>query len=800
MTQQGFKTVDVLRLEVEVEPTGPYNLLPSAAGNYGAWGWITPVANSVIEGSGSALSYSGPAASYFTSDNMPVTPGHYAAARWTLPPPLGTSGGYSCRFEWLDAAGVFISFSTASAVYGTPGNYTLTARQAPANARFMRLRVDLAASATFILFVGVCVATASTAAAIDAAIGTVALTGGTNWRNVIGPSSNIKVTRETLNLGVLEAEILDSTLDPATTPDLRPGREVRLTTIDGGGVWQTLFVGKADVLEVDYDAKRMPPRPPRVKILATDRTSRLAAASRSQGTGKLDDLPAILEGAGIPWNVNGNTSHVKTWTPFGNNDNATALDQVALTRDTVLGSAWVSREGVLFARDHVDDPAIANPGAEVNTSGWTPGTGTALVRATVAPKVGVGHFQLTRTGALTNLSMTTPVGVAGMPVVGGIMLTAKASFRAAAVAGRLCQMVWSFWDATGNTVNYDSNLYPASLSNVNSTTTGYTESTYTIRVPGKARFAALALYVTGTASGEVHYIDDVSIVAPIEATLTEPNYSALDIGFRSTDVINSVNVEVLTYDAAAGRTTPVVFGPYEDAVSVAQWQRRAPAKPFTVHGIPATEVAASNYAAKILARNATPTVTVRGLTLPMRDATDRVQALRDLGDRVRVRHVGKGIDQTLRVSRVVHTITAEPKKWTVSLGFESTTGVAAPQRTPAPGVAPLADVAPTGLAYAAGWSAYGAASALDGRASREDGWVTLEGLVKGGASGSLMFVLPVGWRPENRLIYAQPIGDPIQTGRIDVWPDGNVTHSGGPSGTWPTGYVSLAGIRFKAYQ
>lgn len=799
MTRQDFKTTDVLRLEVEVEPTGPYNLLPSAAGNYGAWGWITPVANSTIEGSGTALSYSGPAASYFTSDSMPVTPLHYAAARWTLPPPLGTSGGYSCRFEWYDAAGVFISFSTASAVYGTPGNYTLTARQAPANARFMRLRVDLAAGATYILFVGVCVATASTAAAIDAAIGTVALSGGTNWRNVIGPSSNIRVVRETLNLGVLEAEILDSTLDPATTPDLRPGREVRLTTLDGGGVWQTLFVGKADVLEVDYDAKRVPARPPRVKIVATDRTARLAAATRPQGVATIGELPAVLEGAGIPWNVNGSTSHVKNFAVVGVNDKATALDQVALTRDTVLGSAWVSREGVLFARDHVADPTIANPGAETNATGWTPGTGTSLVRATVAPKVGVGHFQLTRTGALSNISMGTPVGVAGMPVVGGIMLTAKASFRAAAVAGRLCQIVWSFWDATGVSVQYDSNLYPASLSNVNSTTTGYTESTYTIRVPGGARYAAITLYVSNVASGEVHYIDDVSIVAPIEATLAEPDYSALDIGFRSTDCINSVNVEVLAYDPVAGATTPVVFGPYEDAVSIAQWQRRAPAKPFTVHGIAATDAAASAYAAKILARNANPTVTVSGLTLPMRGAADRVHALRDLGDRVRVRHVGKGIDQTLRVSRVVHTITAEPAKWLVTLGFDSPTSVASPTVVPtaAPLVAPMVDTAWIPLPLLNGWRNYNVFGGSWEPAAyrRLNGEVIFRGLIEGSIRTANHFATVGAGFQHGGGVQIWAVGSDTSTSRVDTASNGTLTLAGGG-----TTYVSLAQIRYPADQ
>lgn len=182
----------------------------------------------------------------------------------------------------------------------------------------------------------------------------------TEWRNILGPAHSIKTARESLNVGTLEAELLDANLDPATSATLRPGGAVRVLALVAGA-WEPTFTGEIDRLLVAYDDKRVPARPPRVSLTAVDRTRRLSGARRTQGVAAVADLPFVLEGAGVPWNVNGSTAQLlANPAAVSVNENATALDQIALTRDSTASHAWVDRKGVLVATD-------AAPGASVRT-------------------------------------------------------------------------------------------------------------------------------------------------------------------------------------------------------------------------------------------------------------------------------------------------------------------------------------------------------------------------------------------------------------------------------------------------
>lgn len=171
------------------------------------------------------------------------------------------------------------------------------------------------------------------------------------YLNVLGPTHDIRVTREALNVGSLTATILDSTIDPSQADLIRPGKRVRLLA-NTGTSWEPLFAGKADKASVvyellaDQESKRA-----RITLSAVDPVSPLAGTSRTEGVGAIDDLPYVLEGCGVPWNVNGSGNQVPTATVVSVNENASALDQVAVTRDTALGYAWVDRYGVLQAWD-----------------------------------------------------------------------------------------------------------------------------------------------------------------------------------------------------------------------------------------------------------------------------------------------------------------------------------------------------------------------------------------------------------------------------------------------------------------
>jgi microcystin-dependent protein len=175
------------------------------------------------------------------------------------------------------------------------------------------------------------------------------------YLNVLGPTHDIKVVRESLNIGTLTATILDATLDPSQDDLIRPGRRVRLQALVGD-VWETFFTGKATEASVTYhykdpyvpDQKRA-----RIVLEAVDATADLANQNRSEGVATIDDLPYVLEGCGVPWNVNGSGDQVPSAIVAAVNENASALDQIAVTRDSVLGHAWVDRLGVLQAHDDI---------------------------------------------------------------------------------------------------------------------------------------------------------------------------------------------------------------------------------------------------------------------------------------------------------------------------------------------------------------------------------------------------------------------------------------------------------------
>lgn len=169
--------------------------------------------------------------------------------------------------------------------------------------------------------------------------------------NVLGPTLQIGLNRDELNVSILSADILDSSIDPSQSSLVRPGKAVRLLAYDGV-TWQIVFTGTLRTGSVTYDLKQQrADRQVRVQITASDNATALANSQRPQGVGTIDELPFVLEGAGVPWNINGSGAQVPTAAVVATNQNATALDQVAITRDTQQGYAWVDRFGVVQAWD-----------------------------------------------------------------------------------------------------------------------------------------------------------------------------------------------------------------------------------------------------------------------------------------------------------------------------------------------------------------------------------------------------------------------------------------------------------------
>lgn len=172
------------------------------------------------------------------------------------------------------------------------------------------------------------------------------------WTNILGPTHEIKVSREDLNVGILTATVLDNTLDPATVNLIRPGRRVRLRALDAGTAGYTsMFEGRVTEADVTYDLQRTDNKQARISLVAADNIRQIANTSRSEGVETISELRYLMEGAGVPWLVNGNSNQAATATVVASNGNASLLDQISITRDTKLGYAWVNRSGVLVAND-----------------------------------------------------------------------------------------------------------------------------------------------------------------------------------------------------------------------------------------------------------------------------------------------------------------------------------------------------------------------------------------------------------------------------------------------------------------
>jgi hypothetical protein len=177
------------------------------------------------------------------------------------------------------------------------------------------------------------------------------------YQNILGPTGRIAVDREDLNVGSLSVQLYDAILDPTQTDLVRPGKRIRLLSVDPdsedpAGEPEVLFEGKTFTASVQYNLlEANEQKRAEVNLSAVDPINPLASTPSREGVATIAELPHVLEGAGAPWNVNGSGDQVASPVVVAYNDNASALDQVAVTRDSALGYAWVDRNGVLQAWD-----------------------------------------------------------------------------------------------------------------------------------------------------------------------------------------------------------------------------------------------------------------------------------------------------------------------------------------------------------------------------------------------------------------------------------------------------------------
>lgn len=756
---------NVLRLEVETAPPAgkSKNLVKHYDGSLGGYFWVTvgTPAGSIRQApiSPYRLRYShANGAPGFRSEPMPVVVGQYVTARFKVGMSSGTNTVVaSIVFE--DGNGTQVGTSGNSPAYTdsitterTHGPFLV-----PANAQTARLVFAVSAMTAgqnLELADVAVICRASSAAPVWA----TDLADGPTWLDVLGPTIEVEVDRGALDLGLLSATIRDAALDPTVVDTIRPGRACRLSAKHGvTNTWEVMFEGEVTEFDVQYDAAALARRPgdPRhckITLAACDRTRTLAGVRRPEGVATLMDLRDVLEGAGVPWDINGETGHTGVVpSVVSYNESASALDQVAITRDSNAAHAWLDRRGILQVWDRANLAAFTNTGFETDLAQWTANPGT-ITRVTTPTASGLGALQLVTTSIATHTLTTSKVRITpGHPYTVSVKTRAATTPRNARVT-----LNWR----DKNNGNAGSQTGTLTANTVGSWTT-HTVTAVPSVIPKDAKYVYATVVFTGiTAVGETLYVDDLQGLGA-EVVLDEATWTDIEIGGGSKSCINEVTVEFLRYVPASGTVTvdytppksePVLYGPYRDEASIRDYGVR-PQK-FTIHGGTEATVAPA-FAAAVLAANARPKVSASSVTFPVKSSSDLVmtKALGDLQQTALVSFATKGYAEALRITGIKHSIKADAKhkaRWIVTYTFDSTSTVAAPRSIPAvPSGNRLAlgDTAWTAFPFAGGWANFDTPRTLQYR--RENGWIKFRGIATAAAIGTIGTLGP-GFRPKPR--------------------------------------------------
>lgn len=514
-----------------------------------------------------------------------------------------------------------------------------------------------------------------------------------DWRDILGPTADIKVDRGGLDIGTLTAVIKDAKLDPVDSEVLAEGRTVRLRALKGT-VWTNVYEGQIDTLNVTYPAEAKPYGEVKVKtnieLVAIDNIQNLAEHKFVDSNGKsigvaLDQIPGIIEGANVPWLVNGSSSQVSTISKLNVSDDASALDQIAIARDSALGLAYVNKENVLVAVDaaHRDDTVKASlsdtnilngvqDGTAWSTSGWGVynddwywGTG-----ATYTLETGSGldaydtFYRSVDTGTSNKAAFTlTPNVYTG----NGVIVDVGDVFVINAwVRSSIDTKVRVFGDGDEGGYYSDSGGTEV-MANV------WTQIRAEIN-PVEADDTRIGLVLWSFGGGTGDSLDVTGLFVEQIANPI-PSYSDIQLTYSTDDIVNSVTVNKLSNNA--NNTQPFAYGPYKDTASIAKYGEYTGEYPYQGSS-PAT------FAQSILDARAWPVRRVQSLTMPVfltNDTWDYAIDL-DLYDVVHVKYADK-IDDDQRITRISHqfTVHADRHTWDVVYGFDTVSGTASPRTT-----------------------------------------------------------------------------------------------------------------------
>lgn len=389
---QTFDTADVLRLEVEDNWPALPNLVPNPSGDFGGWGWT----QTGVDEDGNLYTAVAPGVDPFTvlatTELMRIPgsgPGYVRAVADVVAAringdevPIGDVDATMQIAFYNDSRGYISTVSVAGVGHFDSGS-------APIPSYFL-IVVPIYAT-YFTVAIGVA---DNTAQGYERAISfrNVAATAQRGvaalpvpdvepaYVDLIGAATEISIERTPADVGTLTAGLVADPDRPLGVPDadraglIRKGKRIRARSVvpepDTGELESRyLFRGVISDHSTAYDVVTKPGRLlPRIQLAAVDPWSTLTGTARPEGADVVADLPAlVLEGSGVPYDVDGVTSlnanpgtvYVRPFAVTVSQD-ATAADQIVITRDTRLAYAWLDARGVVMVRSALDDAQAAS--------------------------------------------------------------------------------------------------------------------------------------------------------------------------------------------------------------------------------------------------------------------------------------------------------------------------------------------------------------------------------------------------------------------------------------------------------
>lgn len=388
--------------------------------------------------------------------------------------------------------------------------------------------------------------------------------------DILGQSNEIKISRGSLDVGTLEATVLDANLDPTlvdVSNTLKPGSTVKVTAVNPAtSAREAIFTGRLRRSRITWDTKgwdgsdpaqwTMHPKASRITLTATDALAELSNTSEPRGVSTVDDLRYLM-GAhpGLPFNINLSTSSKPSATVCAENPVATLLDQIVIARDSEAGRAWVGRDGALWANDyaavHIASTVelIADPDLQT-VADWD---GTGLTTGQTIAGETCSKVTVDGTGHLFVASVLTPIrGDMNLDWSIDLYVTAGTDVSAYVVAyGADGLLLWEYnQDQFPVTVGAGS-WYTLSVGGL-----GYTDATQVVA-------GVRADGVTGDLYARAaHLTQDTP-------SLTDSKVSQIDADYDTDNLINACTVTVRV--GLGDAVKDVTVGPYSRAASVAKW-------------------------------------------------------------------------------------------------------------------------------------------------------------------------------------------------------------------------------------